>query len=367
MSTLPHRATLGTLAHILHAAAAVGPGAWDRGDARGKDAVSESTLSNDLIALFALLRDRRVSYLLVGGVALLRYIDGRNTDDIDLILAVDDLKRVPEIVITPSPSADSDATTCNGQPRERAGVRVRPIEKQSDRVKSRFRNVRVDLLLTSNDVFNLAMQRFRTTHQFAEIEVPCATVEGLVLLKLYALPALYLQGDLQRAALYETDIVMLCQRHRPDIAPLVQRSWRTSLRASSMNCSASSTRSSNACSACSGARPEQAETTARTEGELRRSWSEDRAAFGALFALPNRIRALRAQAALEASATAYGGGRSHDQPNDAAIQNRIDSKTWPDGHNRKLALRLNTQWPAAESERSELIAGGARDPVLRFK
>jgi hypothetical protein len=46
MSTLPHRATLSTLAHILHAAAAVGPGAWDRGDGRGKDAASESTLSN---------------------------------------------------------------------------------------------------------------------------------------------------------------------------------------------------------------------------------------------------------------------------------------------------------------------------------
>ncbi len=41
--------------------------------------------------------------------------------------------------------------------------------------------------------------------------MPCATREGLLLLKLYALPSLYRQGNLARAALYETDILMLRQ------------------------------------------------------------------------------------------------------------------------------------------------------------
>lgn len=39
--------------------------------------------------------------------------------------------------------------------------------------------------------------------------MPCATREGLLLLKLYALPSLYRQGNLTRAALYETDIRLL--------------------------------------------------------------------------------------------------------------------------------------------------------------
>lgn len=42
----------------------------------------------------------------------------------------------------------------------------------------------------------------------------CATPEGIILLKLFDLPLLYRQGQLDRAALYETDILMLL-RHSP--------------------------------------------------------------------------------------------------------------------------------------------------------
>lgn len=48
-----------------------------------------------------------------------------------------------------------------------------------------------------------------------------ATVEGLILLKLYALPALYRQRDGQRVAIYESDLQMLLVRHRPDMTPLL--------------------------------------------------------------------------------------------------------------------------------------------------
>ena len=47
-------------------------------------------------------------------------------------------------------------------------------------------------------------------------------MKGFVLLKLYALPPLYRQGDAQRIALYETDVLMLAQRYRPDIRPLLE-------------------------------------------------------------------------------------------------------------------------------------------------
>jgi hypothetical protein len=191
-----NQSPLRTLAHILHAASIVGSGAWDQSDdaKANRENASESALVSDLHALFTLLRERKVSYLLVGGVAMLRYIDGRNTDDIDLIIAVEDAARMPDVVIE---------------------------NQQDEPARARFRNVRVDFLFTSNAIFRLAKDRYAMTHQFAEVQVPCATAEGLVLLKLYALPSLYRQGDLQRAALYETDITMLCQRHQPRIAPLM--------------------------------------------------------------------------------------------------------------------------------------------------
>jgi hypothetical protein len=40
-------------------------------------------------------------------------------------------------------------------------------------------------------------------------------------LKLYALPSLYRQFDLDRAALYETDITVLIARHAPVLEPLI--------------------------------------------------------------------------------------------------------------------------------------------------
>jgi len=69
------------------------------------------------------------------------------------------------------------------------------------------------VLLAENPVFALVLDAHVTTQSFGSTAVPCATVEGLLLLKFYALPDLYRRSELQRAALYEGDILMLCQRH----------------------------------------------------------------------------------------------------------------------------------------------------------
>jgi hypothetical protein len=171
----------------------------DEGDALSSSPVPsqppEPALSRDLLDLFSTLTSRSVPYLLVGGVAMLRYIEGRNTDDIDLLLSVDSLGRMPELTIR---------------------------DHDPDFARSTFRSLRVDLLLTANPLFKHVLDHHATTHQFHEIAVPCATVEGLVLLKLYALPSLYHQGDLQRAALYEADITMLAQRYRTALNPLLE-------------------------------------------------------------------------------------------------------------------------------------------------
>jgi hypothetical protein len=89
-------------------------------------------------------------------------------------------------------------------------------------VRGDFEGLQIGVLLTSNSLLELVEQRYGTTRPFVEREIPCATVEGIILLKLYALPSLYRQGNLVRAALYETDILTLVHQYRPDLEPLFQ-------------------------------------------------------------------------------------------------------------------------------------------------
>ncbi len=195
MTTLQSHTSIRTIGEVLHAAHVLGHRAWN-GEGNGNmSEENESTLGSDVVGMFSLLRDRNVRYLLVGGVALLKYIDGRNTQDIDLLISLESLQSLPEIRLT-----DRNPSFARGS----------------------FNTLRVDLLLTSNPLFSRVEKDFATTHKFNEMDVRCATVEGLILLKLYALPALYRAGDGQRIAIYETDVLMLCQRYRPSIEPLLE-------------------------------------------------------------------------------------------------------------------------------------------------
>ncbi len=133
------------------------------------------------LALFETLAAEKIDYLLVGGVALLSYVPGRNTQDIDLLVSSKDVARFP------------------------GG----PTRRDRDFGESMFRGIRIDLLIDDNPLFRDVLQNERATVQFEAAEVPCASRVGLLLLKLYALPSLYRQGNLARAALYEADIRML--------------------------------------------------------------------------------------------------------------------------------------------------------------
>src|SRR3989442_14840721 len=68
----------------------------------------------------------------------------------------------------------------------------------------------------------MVQRRYATVHAVHERDIPCATVEGLVLLKLYALPSLYRQGNFARVGLYENDIATLIYYHHPDLHKLEQ-------------------------------------------------------------------------------------------------------------------------------------------------
>ncbi len=156
---------------------------WREGEMNGEP------LLRTVQELFALLDERQVSYVLVGGIALLSYVEGRNTEDIDLIMALPSLEKLPEIDI---------------QERDRYFVR------------GRFKGLQIDVLLTENPLFRLVQERYTTEQTFLERAIPTATVEGLLLLKLYALPSLYRQGDFLRVGIYENDIAALMYAYQPD-------------------------------------------------------------------------------------------------------------------------------------------------------
>lgn len=143
---------------------------------------------------FALLRERRIDYVLVGGIALLQYVEGRNTEDVDLIMAVSALEDLPEVNVE---------------------------TRDDDFARGRFDELKVDVLLTSNPLFDEVRKRYTTTQHFVERDIPCATVEGLILLKLYALPSLYRLGNFTRVGLYENDVATLMHVHKPSIEPLL--------------------------------------------------------------------------------------------------------------------------------------------------
>lgn len=176
---------------------------------RGRPMNTES-ISQAVINLFALLEQRQVSYVLVGGIALLQYIEGRNTEDIDLILAAKDLEVLPEIQI---------------------------VSQDNNFARGNYHGLQIDFLLTRNALFEKVRQHHATRQTFVEQEIVCATVEGLLLLKLYALPSLYRQGNFARVGLYENDIATLMQVYRPQtetllttLAPHLSENDLTSLR-----------------------------------------------------------------------------------------------------------------------------------------
>ena len=46
-------------------------------------------IRGEVRALFAALRDAQIDYVLVGGVAMLSYVEVRNTQDVDLIIGAE--------------------------------------------------------------------------------------------------------------------------------------------------------------------------------------------------------------------------------------------------------------------------------------
>ncbi|MGC9393825.1 MAG: hypothetical protein ACP5J4_03125 [Anaerolineae bacterium] len=178
--------TVREIGEIVYNASGFDPKNWRNG--------KPMTLPEHVVDLFALLRARQIDYVLVGGVALLQYVEGRNTQDIDLILATQALKALPEVQI---------------------------VEQNVYFARGQFETLRIDFLLTEHPLFKKVQQAYTTQQSFEDVVLPCATVEGLLLLKLYALPSLYRQGDFARVGVYENDIATLMHYYTPSMPALL--------------------------------------------------------------------------------------------------------------------------------------------------
>jgi hypothetical protein len=156
--------------------------------------MNSADIPAEVEALFDLLEARAVEYLLVGGVAMLAHVRGRNTEDVDLIVSLADQHRLQPL--------------------------VRVEERDSFFARAFFGQVRVDFLQADHPLFAHVVREYSEERRFDFLRAPrtirCATPPGLIARKLYALPSLYRQGQIDRAKIYEGDIGRLLAAF-PDI------------------------------------------------------------------------------------------------------------------------------------------------------
>ncbi len=155
-----------------------------------------SNISQEAEELFDLLETRGTPFLLVGGLAMLAHVRGRNTEDVDLIISVPDQRRLePEVSL---------------------------VEAGSPFSMGRYKQLGVDYLDAGAPFFRLIAGRYGERRRFDFLrggrELACANPAGLMLLKMHALPHVTRAGDWQRVNAYENDVLMLWLAH-PELDP----------------------------------------------------------------------------------------------------------------------------------------------------
>ena len=156
--------------------------------------MNSDSLLQSVQDLFAVLEQRKIDYVLVGGIALLHYVEGRNTQDLDLLMALSSLEKLPELKVS---------------------------SQEMYFVRAGYGELQIDILLTKNPLFKKVHNKYSTVQRFLDRNIPIATVEGLLLLKLYALPSLYRQGNFARVGIYENDVATLLHDYQPNVSVLL--------------------------------------------------------------------------------------------------------------------------------------------------
>jgi predicted nucleotidyltransferase len=158
------------------------------------DTMNSDSLIQSVQDFFEVLEQRKIDYVLVGGIAILHYVEGRNTQDLDLLMAMSSLEKLPELKIS---------------------------AQDTNFVHANYNELQIDVLLTKNPLFKKVHSEYSKVQRFLDRDIPLATVEGLLLLKLYALPSLYRQGNFARMGIYENDIATLLHYYQPDVPSLL--------------------------------------------------------------------------------------------------------------------------------------------------
>ena len=156
--------------------------------------MNSDSLIQSVQDLFSVLEQRKIDYVLVGGIALLHYVEGRNTQDIDLLMSLSSVEKLPELKIS---------------------------SQDMYFVRANYGELDIDVLLTKNPLFKKVHSKYSKEQRFLDRNIPIATVDGLLLLNLYALPSLYRQGNFARVGIYENDIATLFHDFEPDVNTLL--------------------------------------------------------------------------------------------------------------------------------------------------
>jgi len=130
----------------------------------------------------------------LGELPFFNYVEGRNTQDLDLLMAFSSLEKLPELKVT---------------------------SQDTYFIHAGYNGLQIDVLLTQNPLFKRVHGEYSKVQHFLDRNIPIATVEGLLLLKLYALPSLYRQGNFARVGIYENDIATLLHYYQPDVPVLL--------------------------------------------------------------------------------------------------------------------------------------------------
>ena len=176
------------IANVIRSAVAFNIKNWLGGS------MNSDSLIQSVEDLFSVLEQRKIDYVLVGGIALLHYVEGRNTQDLDLLMALSSLEKLPELNIS---------------------------SQDMYFVRANYDELQIDILLTKNPLFKKVHSQYSKEQRFLDRNIPIATVDGLLLLKLYALPSLYRQGNFARVGIYENDIATLLHDYEPDVNTLL--------------------------------------------------------------------------------------------------------------------------------------------------
>lgn len=176
------------IGHVIRNAVAFNVKNWRGGE------MNSDSLIKSVQDFFTVLEQRKIDYVLVGGIAFLHYVEGRNTQDLDLLMSVSSLEKLPELKIS---------------------------SQDVYFVRANYKELQIDILLTKNPLFEKVQREYAKVESFLDRKIPLATVEGLLLLKLYALPSLYRQGNFVRVGIYENDIATLLHEYQPDMSLLI--------------------------------------------------------------------------------------------------------------------------------------------------